>query len=127
MPADGFYEWQQREGRKQPYHIGMVDDAPFALAGIWECRAQPGAPALVSCALIVTGANELMARIHERMPVIVAPEDYARWLDPRLDDPVAIQEMLQPFPAELMRAYPVSTRVNNVKNDAPDLIETIEA
>ena len=61
------------------------------------------------------------------MPVIVAPEDYARWLDPRLDDPVAIQEMLQPFPAELMRAYPVSTRVNNVKNDAPDLIETIEA
>ncbi len=127
VPADGFYEWQQREGRKQPYHIGMVDDAPFALAGIWECRAQPGAPALVSCALIVTGANELMARIHERMPVIVAPEDYARWLDPRLDDPVAIQEMLQPFPAELMRAYPVSTRVNNVKNDAPDLIDTIEA
>jgi putative SOS response-associated peptidase YedK len=127
VPADGFYEWQQRDGRKQPYHVGMVDGAPFAMAGIWEYWARPERPAVVSCALVVTQPNELMASIHDRMPVIVAPEDYAAWLDPSIDDAVAIAAMLSPFPAEQMRAYPVSARVNNVKNDGPDLIEAIGA
>jgi len=127
VPADGFYEWQQRDGRKQPYHVGMADGAPFAMAGIWEYWARPERPAVVSCALVVTQPNELMASIHDRMPVIVAPEDYAAWLDPSIDDAVAIAAMLSPFPAELMRAYPVSARVNNVKNDGPDLIEAIAA
>jgi putative SOS response-associated peptidase YedK len=127
VPADGFYEWQQRDGRKQPYHVGMADGVPFAMAGIWEYWARPGAPAMVSCALVVTQANELMASIHDRMPVIVAPEDYAGWLDASIDDPVAISAMLLPFPAGLMRAYPVSTRVNNVKNDSSDLIEAMDA
>jgi putative SOS response-associated peptidase YedK len=127
VPADGFYEWQQRDGRKQPYHIGMVDGAPFAIAAIWEYWARPDVAPLVSCALIVTQANDLMAPIHDRMPVIIAPEDYAAWLDPAVDDPMAIGTMLAPFPAELMRAYPVSTRVNNVKNDGPDLVKALAA
>jgi putative SOS response-associated peptidase YedK len=127
LPADGFYEWQQRPGGKQPYHVGMADGSVFAMAGIWEYWAREGAAPRVSCAILVTGANELMSSIHERMPVIVAPEDHVAWLDPAIDDPIAVARMLVPFPSELMRAYPVSARVNNVKNDARDLIEAIRA
>ena len=93
IPADGFYEWRTEPQRKQPYHIGMVDGALFAFAGIWEYWARAPEEPRVTCAIIVTQANELMARIHERMPVIIAPEDYARWLDPEcgsgLDHPYA--------------------------------------
>lgn len=123
IPADGFYEWQQRPAGKQPWHIGMVDGALFAFGGIWEYWARPEREPVVSCAIIVTAANELMAKIHERMPVIVAPEDYARWLDLELQDPVEIGQMLTPYPAEQMTAYPVSTLVNNVKNDGAELVE----
>jgi putative SOS response-associated peptidase YedK len=79
----------------------------------------------VSCCIVVTDANALMATIHERMPVIIAPQDYARWLDPALSDRVAIERMLVPFPADAMRAYPISTRVNDVKNDGPELIQPV--
>lgn len=127
LPADGFYEWQQRPGRKQPYHVGMIDDGLFAMAGIWEYWARGEAQPVVSCAVIVTGANELMAGIHERMPAIIAREDWSKWLDPSIDDPTAIATMLAPFPAEQMRAYPVGTRVNNVKNEGPELIEPAAA
>jgi putative SOS response-associated peptidase YedK len=127
IPADGFYEWQQRPGGRQPWHIGMLDGGLFALGGIWEYWAMPEHEPVVSCAIIVTAANELMAKIHERMPVIVAPEDYARWLDLELQDPIEIGPMLAPYPAELMRAYPVSMRVNNVKNDGPELVQPLPA
>jgi putative SOS response-associated peptidase YedK len=125
LPADGFYEWQQRPGGKQPYHIGMADGQVFALGGIWEYWAREGQPALVSCAVIVTHANTLMASIHDRIPVVIDPRDYSAWLSADADDG-AIMRMLAPFPPERMRAYPVSTRVNNVKNDAPDLIQQIQ-
>jgi putative SOS response-associated peptidase YedK len=125
LPADGFYEWQQRPGAKQPYHVGMADGHVFALGGIWEYWAREGQPPLVSCAVIVTQANPLMAPIHDRMPVIVAPQDYAAWLSTDADD-AAIARMLTPFPPERMRAFAVSTLVNNVKNDAPDLIQEIQ-
>jgi putative SOS response-associated peptidase YedK len=125
IPANGFYEWQQRPGAKQPWHVGMADGSLFAFGGIWEYWAKQGAAPVVSCAIIVTGANELMRTIHECMPVIVAPEDYARWLSDELQDPVEIGEMLVPYPAEEMRAYPVSTRVNSVKNDGPELIQRL--
>jgi putative SOS response-associated peptidase YedK len=125
LPADGFYEWQQGQARKQPYRICMADGSLLALAGVWEYWAQEGHEPLLSCAIVVTDANRLMATIHERMPVIVAPRDYARWLDPALSDRAAIEPMLSPFPAEPMRAYPISTRVNNAKNDGPELIEPV--
>ncbi|HEU5282716.1 MAG TPA: SOS response-associated peptidase [Burkholderiales bacterium] len=123
LPADGFYEWRRGQARKQPYHIGMADGSLLALAGVWEYWAREGEQPLLSCAIVVTDANPLMAAIHERMPVIVAPPDSARWLDPALSDRAAIETMLSPFPAELMRAYPISTRVNDAKNDYPELIE----
>ncbi|HXV08897.1 MAG TPA: SOS response-associated peptidase [Burkholderiales bacterium] len=123
LPADGFYEWQRGPARKQPYHVGMADGGLLALAGVWEYWAQEGQEPLVSCCIVVTDANALMAAIHERMPVIIAPQDYARWLDPALSGRATIEPMLAPLPAAEMRAYPISTRVNDVKNDAPELIE----
>jgi putative SOS response-associated peptidase YedK len=124
LPADGFYEWQRGPARKQPYRVGMADGSLLALAGVWEYWAR-GQESLVSCCIVVTDANALMATIHERMPVIIAPQDYARWLDPALSDRVAIERMLVPFPADAMRAYPISTRVNDVKNDGPELIQPV--
>jgi putative SOS response-associated peptidase YedK len=125
IPADGFYEWQRRPGGKQPWHIGMLDGSMFALGGIWEYWAVEGVQPVLSCAIIVTDANELVRTLHERMPLIIAREDWNRWLDPELTDPVEIEKLLQPFPAELMRAYPVSSRVNNAKNDDAALIEPL--
>jgi putative SOS response-associated peptidase YedK len=123
LPADGFYEWQRGPARKQPYHVAMTDGSLLALAGLWEYWAREGQEPLVSCCIVVTDANALMATIHERMPVIIAPQDYARWLDPALSAREAIEPMLAPFPAAAMRAYPVSTRVNDVRNDGPELIQ----
>ena len=123
LPADGFYEWRRGPARKQPYHVGMADGSLLALAGVWEYWAREGQEALVSCCIVVTDANALIATIHERMPVIVAPKDYARWLDPALSDRAAIESMLAPFPAAEMRAHPISTRVNDANNDGPELIE----
>jgi putative SOS response-associated peptidase YedK len=125
VPADGFYEWRAGPAGKQPFHIGMADDSPFAFAGIWEYWATPDYEPVVSCAILVTAANELMAKIHDRMPVIVRPDHYAAWLDPKLIDSPAIAPMLEPYPAEEMRAYPVSTRVNNARNEGPDLARPV--
>lgn len=125
IPADGFYEWRRGPAGKQPWHIGMIDDKTFALGGIWEYWAAEGQDPVLSCAIIVTDANELVRKLHERMPLIIAREDWDRWLDPELTDPAEIQALLKPYPAEEMRAYPVSSRVNNVKNDDATLIEPV--
>ena len=124
LPANGFYEWQERPGGRQPWHIGMLDGSLFALAGIWEYWKR-GDKALVSCAIVVTDANELVAEIHQRMPVIIARADYTRWLDPTLSDPGEIGTLLVPYPADEMRAYPVSTRVNNAKNEGAELMQPV--
>ena len=126
LPADGFYEWQQRPGGRQPWHIGMLDGSLFALGGIWEYW-KSGDKAVLSCAIVVTDANQLMAQIHQRMPVIIARTEYARWLDPSLTDPVEIAKLLLPYPADEMRAYPVPTRVNNAKNEGVELIQPVAA
>ena len=108
---------------EEPYHFGMVDAHLFAFGGIWEYWARGEAPPRLTCAIVVTRANELVAKIHDRMPVIIAPEDYAQWLDPGASDMTSIAGMLEPYPAEFMRGYPIATRVNNVKNEGPDLLE----
>ncbi|MBI3149049.1 MAG: SOS response-associated peptidase [Betaproteobacteria bacterium] len=114
VPADGFYEWQGAPGNKQPWHIGMADDAPFAMAGLWERWRDPEGALLDSYTIITTAANEMVKRLHDRMPAILPPANFAAWLDPAND---AAGSLLTPFPAEEMRAYPVSPRVNKVKND----------
>jgi len=120
IPADGFYEWR-RSGRngggREPYRICLADEAAFAFAGLWECWIGPDGAALESCAVITCDANALVAPIHDRMPVILDPADHAAWLGEGGASAADARALLRPFPAEAMRAYPVSTRVNSPRND----------
>lgn len=121
MPADGFYEWQPAGGKaKRPFYIHRGDDALFAFAAIWDAWAK-GGEAIESCALLTTEPNRLMTPIHNRMPVILRPADYGRWLDPQTP-PEALAEMLVPFAETELAAYPVSPRVNNPRNDGAECI-----
>ena len=122
--ADGFYEWQKLEGRKQPFYIRLKSDQPFALAGLWERNDRTGKP-IESCTILTTSANQLMAPLHERMPVIIPPEHYGFWLDPEVQDATELEKLLQPFPVDEMTAYPVSTLVNSPKNDVPECVEPL--
>ena len=118
VPASGFYEWQARAGRKVPWYLHPLDGELFGLAGItayWN--------GLRTVSLITTQPNELMAPIHDRMPVIIAPQDYARWLDAANHDTENLLSYVRPYPAERMAARPVSMRVNAPENDDPALLE----
>jgi putative SOS response-associated peptidase YedK len=116
--ADGFYEWQKVGRTKQPYRFRLRDGAPFAFAGLWEHWERDGR-ALDSCTVLTTEANALVKPLHERMPVILAPADFDRWLDPKAAKGPELQALLRPYPAEAMAAYPVDPRVNNARhNDA---------
>lgn len=117
--ADGFYEWKREGKTKQPYYISLKDNRPFAFAGLWE-RWEKEDPAIESCSLITIHANSLMEPIHHRMPVILPEQVYASWLDPKLKNTVYLSGLLEPYKAEEMDAYPVSTMVNNPRNDLPE-------
>ncbi|MDQ5826786.1 MAG: SOS response-associated peptidase [Chloroflexota bacterium] len=121
--ADGFYEWQKTANGKQPYYIRMEDDSPFAFAGLWE-RWKNGSE-VRSATIITTDANDIVAPIHNRMPVILHPEDYGLWLDPDFDEKEPLTTLLKPYPAEAMEAYPVSRRVNSPSNNEPSCIEAV--
>ena len=120
VPADGFHEWQKVGARKQPYRITMKDDGLFAFAGLWERWERN--EIIESFTIIVTEANELMKPIHDRMPVILDPADYGAWLNAKTPAANA-QALLCPYASEAMRAYPISTRVNNPRNDDAGVIE----
>jgi putative SOS response-associated peptidase YedK len=122
--ADGFYEWQRTNKHKQPYFIGLPGDRPFGLAGLWERWEKQGEP-VETCTILTTDANELMQPIHERMPVIISPDQYGAWLDPRCQDTEKLTKLLRPYPSEDMLAYRVSTLVNNWKNDVPECVVAI--
>ena len=118
VPVDGFFEWKAIKGQKakQPYAIAMKDGSPFGLGGLWENWKDPASGEWVrTFAIITTDANELVADIHDRMPLILAPGDYARWLSDEPDP----RDLMRPFPAEPMRMWPISTRVNKPENDDP--------
>ena len=120
VPADGFYEWQRSGKAKQPFHFGMGDDSLFAFAGLWDRWKDPTGQVVESCSILTTTPNALLADVHNRMPAILSPENYDLWLDPGLERVNAVTELLSPFDARLMKRYPVSNRVNFVKNDDPD-------
>jgi putative SOS response-associated peptidase YedK len=124
IPATGFFEWQQRASGKQPYRFTMKDLGPFAFAGLWEFAKIDGEN-LLSAAIIVGEPNPLVNGIHDRMPVILLPEDYDRWLD-RETSVEEARELLKPFPDDRMQAYPVSRIVNSPKNDSEECIEPVE-
>src|SRR5690348_5913773 len=129
IPADAFYEWKRLGPKeKQPYAIVMRDRSLFALAGLWERWKDRASGEIVrSCTIITTTPNEVCAPIHDRMPVILDPENYGRWLGEEDADPVRLLMMLTPFPAERMTCFPVDPKVGNVKNDEPALMEELVA
>lgn len=122
VPTDGFYEWWKVDGGKQPVRIQMKDERPFAMAGLWEHWQSPDGSEIESCTLLTTGPNDLLKPIHNRMPVILAPKDFDLWLDPGAQHPGEVQPLLRPFLSEKMTFYPVSTHVNNPRNEDPACI-----
>jgi putative SOS response-associated peptidase YedK len=124
LPVDGFYEWKAIKGQraKQLCHR-HEDGSPFGIAGIWENWKDPASGEWIrTFAVITTDANELVAEIHDRMPAILAPPDYTRWLSNEPDP----RDLMRPFPAGLVRIWPISTRVNKPENDDASIIEPIE-
>ena len=129
IPADGFYEWQDappadsgKKPPKTPLHLHLTDGSLFAFAGLWdEWHAPDGSP-LRSCTIITTAPNAVAAPIHDRMPVILSPEDEALWLDPTVTDTASLLSLLAPYPAEFMDAHPVSRAVNTPTVDDAGLI-----
>jgi putative SOS response-associated peptidase YedK len=117
IPADGFYEWQQQGGRKQPVYICMKDREPFAFAGLWERWVGEEDEFIESCTILTTEPNELLVPIHNRMPVILDPTQYDLWLDPDVQEVTRIKPLLHPYPPDQMKYYPVNLRVNNPRNE----------
>lgn len=126
--ADGFFEWQAQVGSKVkiPHYIRLKSGRPFAFAGLWEDWHAPDGSQIKSATIITTQPNELIARLHSRMPVILPPETYARWLEPSPRQPDDLQGVLAPYPSEEMSAYPVSTLVNSPANDRPEVVIPIK-
>lgn len=124
VPADGFYEWARRGDRKRPYYFRMRDGEPFAIAALWE-RWEGGGEPLETCTLLTTEANELLGGIHDRMPVILRPEEYGLWLDREAQSPETLRPLLRPYPGDEMEFYPVSPFINSPSNDGPFCVEEI--
>jgi putative SOS response-associated peptidase YedK len=128
IPANGFYEWKKLGPKaKQAYHVGLANDGLFAFAGLWDRWKSPDGSVIVSCTILTTEANSLLKDVHDRMPVILAPEDYDLWLDPGITDPARVADLLKPYEARLMRKYPVNSTVNKVENDGPECAQEVEA
>lgn len=125
VPAIGFYEWKQDGNRKQPYFVKMKNGSLFAMAGIWESWLSPEGQKIESCAIITTAANTIVAKLHDRMPVILPKDCYGLWLDSNREG-FSFPEYMRPYDPFKMTAYPVSSMVNNVKNEGEGCIRKID-
>lgn len=123
--ADGFYEWQKTEKKnvKIPMRFVLKNGEPFALAGLWDLWQKPDGDKLLSFTIITTNANDLVGRIHDRMPVILRKEDEDIWLDTNSKGIDKLVSLLKPYPSDMMEGYEVSTLVNSPKNDTPECIQ----
>lgn len=127
VPADAFYEWQRIDPKvKHPFAFAMKSGEPYAFAGLWEQWKGKLNETLETFTILTTDPNELMEPVHNRMPVILEPRDYDRWLDPETTDHPPV-DLLRPFAAEKMRAWRVSDRVGNVRNNDADLLEPVNS
>lgn len=125
IPASGFYEWQRlgRNGsEKQAWHFFLAAGGPLALAGLWESWKKPDGEILETCTVITTTANQFMSRVHDRMPVILDESVWNLWTDPGEIEPDALDDLLAPCPEEWLQRSPVSSVVNNVRNESPECI-----
>lgn len=126
--ADGYYEWRTAGKAKQPYHFRYEDQRPFAFAGLWEAWPGPEGndPPLESCTIITTAARGIAATLHERMPVIILPGDYDRWISSQSMDAAELETLLHPKLQDELIPVPVSTLVNSVKNDRPECLQSAD-
>ncbi len=125
LAADGFYEWRKTPAGKQPVYVQLRDGQLFAFAGLWESWEGPGGEVIDSAAILTTRPNDLLEPVHNRMPVILSPEQYDRWLDPDCTDAGQVEGLLGPYPSEQMRLRPVSRYVNSPANEGPRCIEPV--
>jgi putative SOS response-associated peptidase YedK len=127
IPADGFYEWQKTGARKRPFFVHAKSGAPLVFAGLWETWEGPNGEQLDTATIVTTAANRTLRPIHERMPVILAPEAFDLWLDTDRVDAKTAAALIKPAPDDLLEAYEISTAVNRVANDNPKLIASAVA
>lgn len=125
VPTSGFYEWSHAMQPKVPFFIEMADQSAMCFAGIWEHWKDADGSPVETFSILTTTANELVAPIHDRMPVILAPENFGFWLDKEICDPHQLERLYQPFPADKMSFYQVPTLVNNPKFDSPACIAKV--
>jgi putative SOS response-associated peptidase YedK len=126
IPASGFYEWKHIGDKKLPYYINMADGGIMAFAGIWErWMPQGGGDTIESFCILTTDSNELIAPVHDRMPVILQPENYELWLNRNVHRPIELQHLYSPFPADQFSMHRVTETVNNPQNNGPECIERI--
>jgi len=126
IPADGFFEWERRPGGKLPHYIYRIDGDPLALAGLWASWRDPETDErVVSCTIVTTEPNELVGKVHDRMPVVLPSAEWGLWLDRGFSDPKALLGMLRPA-GDVLGEHPVATLVNSVRNNLPDCIVPLE-
>jgi putative SOS response-associated peptidase YedK len=127
VPSEGFYEWRKTQRGKQPYYVRVLAGRVFAFAGLWErWWDRATGDERETFTIITTAPNELLRPIHDRMPVILKPRDYDRWLDPESRDPSELQDLLKPYAPEEMSYYPVSTYVNKPEHEGPECIAPLD-
>ncbi len=123
VPADGYYEWQRTEGGKQPWFLSDRTGVPLAMAGLYELWKAPDGGRLWTCTVITTDAADEHGDIHDRTPLLVPRDDWARWLDPAVEDPG--EDLLVAGTPGVLQAWPVGAAVGNVRNDGPELVEPL--
>ncbi len=126
VPADGFYEWAKTGAAKQPYYVRVLGGKVFAFAGLWDAWRDRSGETRETFTIITTEPNELLRQVHNRMPVILRPQDYDRWLDPEARDVAQLTGLLTPYPAEEMSYYPVSRYVNSPDHEGPECISPVQ-
>ena len=125
VPFDCFYEWKKLGKDRQPYAVALADRRLMALAGLWETWRSPAGERVRSFAIVTTAPNALLAEVHDRMPVILSPENWPAWLGERAADPEELKPLLKPYPADDMVLWPVDKRVGNANNKDPSMIEPV--
>ena len=125
VPVDGFYEWRKLPGGRQPYWFSAAGGGLLALAGLWERWEYPGGRIIESCSILTTAANQLMRRVHHRMPVIVPGDHHERWLAAPPGQAAELRDLLTPAPESLLQRWPVAPLVGNVRHDGPELIAPV--
>lgn len=122
IPATGFFQWKNEEDRRQPYYVRLLNSGIMGFAGIWESRNAEDGTEIGTCSVLTTSSNDLIQPIHNRMPVILPPDEYGFWLDKNVQHSIELQRFYQPYPSDLMVVHEVPDLVNNPRFDGPSCI-----